>query len=340
MHEGTSGALLERDNLLRALREARFADGLRCVRCHSNKVGGWGRFSGRYRYRCRSCKRTFSDLTGTAAAYSKKIDRWPPYEECMANACSVREAAKETGIHPSTSFRWRHAILRTLTGVEQIELYGTVELLDKQFRYSEKGQSRRKLPARNELGILLRHLFRRRTVNVTVACSRTQQVFAAITGGKHARLEEVQSRVLPCLRSVDLLMSVDGLLGTYARAARSSGIKHESVRRRGAAERGEHHIDNARLYTSMLVKWLRRFRGVATSYLPHYLLWHRQTYRFGHDEAVTAMRVGRESPIREARAVPSPKEPIPRAPIAKLPHWIKAARRRLRFRDPDESDSG
>jgi transposase-like protein len=339
MQEDTSAAILERDTLLRALREARFADGVRCVRCHSNKVGGWGRFSGRYRYRCRSCKRTFSDLTGTAAAYTKKLDRWRTYEACMANACSVREAAKETGIHPSTSFRWRHAILRTLTGVEQVELYGIVELLDKQFRYSEKGQSKRKVPPRNELGILLRQWFRRRTVNVTVACSRTQQVFAAITGAKHVRLEELQSRVLPCLRSADLLMSVHGLFGTYARAARSSGIKHESVRRRGAAERGEHHIENARLYTRTLVAWLRRFRGVATSYLPHYLLWHRQTYRCGHDEAAAAMRVGREAPIPEPRPVPLPKEPIARTPIRKLAHWIKAARRHSRFRETEELES-
>jgi transposase-like protein len=61
MHEEPSAAAtLERDELLRAIREARFADGLRCVRCYSDKVVHWGSSRGRYRYLCRGCRRTFS----------------------------------------------------------------------------------------------------------------------------------------------------------------------------------------------------------------------------------------------------------------------------------------
>jgi transposase-like protein len=41
---------------------------LQCPRCQSHAIGPWGDYhyrAGCKRYRCRDCKRTFNDLTGT-----------------------------------------------------------------------------------------------------------------------------------------------------------------------------------------------------------------------------------------------------------------------------------
>jgi hypothetical protein len=46
-----------------------------CLRCQSQNVGPWGNYhyrSGYKRYRCRDCKRTFNDLTGTLFDRSKR----------------------------------------------------------------------------------------------------------------------------------------------------------------------------------------------------------------------------------------------------------------------------
>jgi hypothetical protein len=34
------------------------------------------------------------------------------------------------------------------------------------------------------------------------------------------------------------------------------------------------HVENVQVYGALLVGWIRRFRGVATKYLPNYLAWH------------------------------------------------------------------
>ena len=44
---------------------------------------------------------------------------------------------------------------------------------------------------------------------------------------------------------------------------------------------GVYHIQNANAYHSRLKEWMRRFHGVATKYLDHYLGWRRMIEIFG-----------------------------------------------------------
>src|SRR5450759_3906461 len=41
-----------------------------CPHCNSNDIYGHGGYRGRKRYKCKACKRTFNDFTGTAIALS------------------------------------------------------------------------------------------------------------------------------------------------------------------------------------------------------------------------------------------------------------------------------
>ena len=61
-----------------------------------------------------------------------------------------------------------------------------------------------------------------------------------------------------------------------ATAATEMGIEHHALNMTtGPRVRGPWHIQNVNAYHSRLEGWLRRFRGVATSYLHHYLGWFR-----------------------------------------------------------------
>ena len=61
-----------------------------------------------------------------------------------------------------------------------------------------------------------------------------------------------------------------------ATAAAEMGIEHHALNMStGPRVRGAWHIQNVNAYHSRLKGWLRRFRGVATSYLHHYLGWFR-----------------------------------------------------------------
>jgi transposase-like protein len=296
MHQHASEDTLERDRLLAEIRATRFADGLRCVHCFADAVNRWGWFDGRQRYRCRKCKRTFSDLTRTAAAYTKHIERWPIYEACMAEALSVRASAAQTGIHRTTSFRWRHAILRVLRSAEEISLTGVVEIVDKRFAYSKKGQLNRKRPPERLPSITWKRWLGGRRVNVTVACTPEQTTYSLVTGGRKPRFEEVWTHIVPCLRSAKCVISLDRRLGTYARIARQAKLVYQPARRKRTDESGHYKVENARRYVGRLMAWLERFHGVATSYLDHYLLWHRQTDNLSAAAAEAAMRCGRGMP--------------------------------------------
>src|SRR5690554_5078690 len=123
----------ERGPDIAALREARFAEGLWCVHCESRQVLRWGRARGRQRYRCKACRRTFSDLTGTPLAYSKLAELWGEYARYMVEAISVREAARRLGINKDTAFRWRHRFLAVLECATHPAPRGIVEVHETRF---------------------------------------------------------------------------------------------------------------------------------------------------------------------------------------------------------------
>lgn len=99
--------------LLAAVRAARRTpDGrTRCPHCDSDHTVRWGRFNGRQRFRCRKCLRTFSDLTGTPLAYTKRLATWIPFARAIRWSRPVRKVAAELGLNPQTVLRWRHRIL-------------------------------------------------------------------------------------------------------------------------------------------------------------------------------------------------------------------------------------
>lgn len=81
--------------------------------------------------------------------------------------------------------------------------------------------------------------------------------------------------VLPDVMSVDAVLCTDGS-AMLAAAARALGVEHHGLNTlRGERRRRAWHIQNVNAYHSRLKGWLACFKGVATSYLAHYLGWFR-----------------------------------------------------------------
>ena len=267
---GDVGAVLER------IRDARFADGIQCPRCDAVRVARWGSFAGRRRYRCGECGRTFSDLTGTPAAYSKKLTLWPAYARCMAQGVSVRAAANRLDIAVSTAFRWRHRILDELWALDAQVLSGIVEIGDLWFAYSRKGERGLTRPGRTR-GPRSRTLFPRQlVVRVIVGTDRAGGVvtdYACRTAvGLDDLIETLEGRIL----HRPTLLAAQGPIGPVARFARRLEGKFVEVRRDVAFRPGTlWHLRTMQAYSRRLLVWIERFRGVATKYLDNYLVWHR-----------------------------------------------------------------
>jgi transposase-like protein len=97
-----------------------------CPRCGSEGVERWGRAAGIQRFRCREpgCRRTFNALTGTPLARLRQKALWLDYCEALVDGLSVRKAAKRSGVHRTTAFRWRHRFLAMPRDVKPSALQG------------------------------------------------------------------------------------------------------------------------------------------------------------------------------------------------------------------------
>jgi transposase-like protein len=249
-------------------RATRFVRGVRCPRCQRAEVRRWGGFAGRRRYRCRSCGRTFSDFTGTPLAYLKRIDRWSGHCASVEETDTVREEAARLGVHRNTAFRWRHRLLDALHRRDATVLDGVVILRDTPFAHSEKGSRHVAAPRRRGWGTRGEWL-RARQAWVMTAHSQTGRVVSGVAGPLRPSAKDYQHLLAGRLSVGVRLASDRGLRGPAVTSYLGSVHKYEPA----------HHFrkdrEDAGRYIARLRGWIRRFHGVATKYLPHYLLWHR-----------------------------------------------------------------
>ncbi len=258
--------------LLRAIREARFASGIVCVRCGSRRVIRWGTSAGRQRYRCSHCRRTFNDLTGTPAAYLKRVLLLPAYRGCMAQSLSVRASARAVGVHMTTSFRWRHRFLRAMMGMEVITLRGLVELGEGWVLCSNtvitsmfRTRPRRSLADPEQI----------RSWIVALA-DRSGRSILAHTGPARPDRHDWADVLSVVVDPTATVIIRHGRHCEQAIAARAlgHGVWHHGSMPRLSANLLLRDTRHARVLLHCCRHWLRRFRGVATHYLDNYLFWH------------------------------------------------------------------
>ena len=86
---------------------------------------------------------------------------------------------------------------------------------------------------------------------------------------------------MACAVADDAVLCTDGS-ALLASAAKALDIEHQPVNlSKGQRVRGAWHVQNVNAYQSRLKQQLRRFNGVATSYLANYLGWFRALDRHG-----------------------------------------------------------
>ncbi len=249
-----------------AYRRLRFGDRPSCPRCGSNRVHRWGSFSGRRRYRCVGCRRTFSDFTATPLAYIKKLPAWSPYCLCMRGGLPIRTTARLVGISPATAFRWRHRILPAQDLGDTGVLGRLVTTGETWFQQSEKGSRTLDRPPRRR-GIW--HRCDATPVWVLVARDDRARIATAVVGLRRPDPDDIIAALGHRLSPEAELMSRYGWYGAPARAADRLEIPHRN------AGLTAPEVVAVKFYAVRQRRWMRRFRGVATRYLANYLAWYR-----------------------------------------------------------------
>jgi transposase-like protein len=252
-----------------ALIEERGARNRCCPHCAGTSLYRHGRQRGLQRYRCRSCFQSFNALTKTPLAYIRLREKWLPFLQCMLGSMTVRGAADAIGIHRNTSFRWRHRFLAMAKDDRPRPLQGIVEADETYQLESQKGSRHLTRPAR-------RRGHRRGPSDehdcILIARSRAGLTCDFVPGRGPVTAEQLQQHLLPVLASTVVLTSDSAK--AYETFAQAAGIAHAPVNvSEGIRVRGVYHVQNVNAYHSRFQTWLRRFNGVASRYLLHYLGW-------------------------------------------------------------------
>ncbi|AWL07085.1 IS1595 family transposase [Massilia oculi] len=242
-----------------------------CERCHRH-----GQANDLQRYRCRACGRTFNDLTGTPLARLRHKGKWLDYLEAVLDSRTVRSAAKRVGVHPNTTFRWRHRFLDRVKDDRPERLVGIVEADETFLLESQKGSRKLDRQPRKRGGSAALRGISHHLDCILVARDRRGQTIDAVTGRGPLKVTQLIKHLLPKLDSQALL--VTDANAAYRAFAQAHGIAHQAVnlgagkRVRSGAE-GAIHVQNVNAYHRRFKEWLLRFHGVASRWLSNYLGW-------------------------------------------------------------------
>jgi transposase-like protein len=243
-----------------------------CPHCAGQRVVRNGQADGLQRYKCRGCGKTFNALTATPLARLRQRHKWLAQARVLDEGLIVRQAAERLQVAPSTAFRWRHRFLRLAQQAKSALLSGIAEADETFILRSAKGQQVCGRAPRRRGG----HSSTRGTsddhVPVLVARDRSGSCTDFIL--ERCSKREILASLAPVL-ATDAVLCTDGS-SAMAAAASAMGIEHHVLNMSTSARvQGAWHIQNVNAYHSRLKGWIRRFRGVATSYLHHYLGWFR-----------------------------------------------------------------
>lgn len=274
-----SAAPVQDGDLLSRIGQARQAR-LGCAHCGGDEIRPWGQCRGKPRYRCVTCSRTFTPLTGTPLAGLHYPDRWGLQAEALMAGETIAQAARRCGVHYTTAFRWRHRFLAALNQDKPVRLNGIVEADETFILESFKGKrGGLKRAARKRGGKAAKRGLSSEQIPVMVARDRSGATVDAVLPALDARSI---GRALGDVLTAPAQLCCDG--GSAIKAfARRAGLTMHVLPAPGSPrpEAPELHINNVNAYHGRLKEWMRRFHGVATANLPNYLSWRRTIEAFG-----------------------------------------------------------
>jgi transposase-like protein len=110
------------ETVFKEVSEHKHRDGYTCTHCHSNNAVRFGKYEvkmgtktlKRQRYRCKDCRKTFTDVTNTPLYRTHLPDKWLEFIQCMIEGYSLRKSSELLEVHYVTLFYWRHKLLSAI----------------------------------------------------------------------------------------------------------------------------------------------------------------------------------------------------------------------------------
>ena len=258
-----------------------------CPHCNSERIIGFGHYRGRKRFRCKSCKKTFNEMTGTPMANLKKTDEFSDYLELFSQGLSLRALAENLKISVGTAFDWRHKILTSLSNYNDGHFEGIVESDDKQFEFSEKG--RKDLERKPYKRPSDREKKRGNTnKKVVVVVSSDRKNNRDITLAKFGRIDKKSLATIFGDKITNKNELCTDSHYSYKGWANDSNIKHHyfTANQKKHVKDKVYHIQHVNSLDNKMERWFKKFWGVATKYLQGYLNWFKIEEKLKNSENI------------------------------------------------------
>jgi transposase-like protein len=244
-----------------------------CPICGSNHIvkNGKRKDTNRQKYMCKACKASFSDTTNTIAFHSKKTyNTWENYISCLLKGMTLADTAKEIGISVTSSFAWRHKILKTLSKFNKnIKLKETIELDPIYFPINLKGTKKDKMPrySKKRTSSAFRGISHHKVCVVTANDSQDNMLFEI--SGLGVETTEMLMKHKDRFESGSTL--VTDSKRTFDKFASEKNMKHNYIPSKFYKSDSGHSLATLNGLHSELKTWLKKFKGVSTKHLQGYL---------------------------------------------------------------------
>lgn len=257
----------------------------KCRKCESERIIKFGvDKNGKQRYRCKCCGATFTETSYSVVSHTRhSSDVWENYIHLLLLGASLEECAFQCGISIRTAFEWRHKILNTLQRDQDNRVMAGIIEVDEMFlpvsyKGNHKNSKRFAMP---------RKAFQRgsdnRSNNVPKACimcavERNGQSYSEVLGAGQSTTKMVtyafEKRIVP-----DSIMLSDGGKALVNYFSKKNSIELITLKASVSGNhnggdpeiRGIYHIQTVNNFHTRLQRFLRKYNGVSTKYLNHYV---------------------------------------------------------------------
>lgn len=249
-----------------------------CPHCGSEYFIKFGKYDGIQRYRCKSCRKTFSNTTNSLWKYSKHPpDKWLAFVELLGENKTLDYCARSLEISIVTAFNWRHKVLHGIeNSYKPRELKNLIFMEMNYSRKNYKGSRNKHFEYSNDFN--KRYNICAKEVYTVISYDVNDSIIIK-TVGFAGDWEDGFKKHVYSYCNEESYIHINPI---FARQMHNYVINHNKrltykVRKNYDFNSKSYYVmDNIKCkgkiskMSVQLSKWIGGFRGVATKYLNHY----------------------------------------------------------------------
>lgn len=256
-----------------------------CPHCGHSKYVKFGKDKGAQRYRCNSCRKSFTEYSGTWMAGLHKKDKIDAYLVLMAEEKSLDKIKQELQINKKTAFDWRHKILSSLGDIEKDEFTGITESDETFLLFSEKGKRTLNRKGKKRGGKAKKRGISNEQVAIIATADRAGQQDLNVATIGRLKKTDIEAAIGSRISSRTILCSDSHV--SFKGFAIDNSIEHHTIRAnlKQYVKNDIYHVQHVNSIHNRLKKWVNyQFWGVSTKYLQQYLNWFRMKEILRHKQ--------------------------------------------------------